>query len=337
MIELKKYLIYIFWLAVSGVLIFLSFGYYDSSSSILAQVEPQKFAVSFQKAVRIKDIYVIPGQQVEKGEKLIKVERPDLLLDVDNKNNQLSNLKSQLQIQEIEKSNQLSMAELVYRQNLAKIDADIERIELIMTSQEGMSQSLSALNLWGDSTNVTDQNYMTLRLELLKKDRASMTKQYALKVQEIKQIHEIEILNLNREISLVKNEIKVLSREEKELIQYANRNGTIGNVYAETDELVPPYTTLISVYENNPTVIRALINEHQSIALQGGDEVVVESTNRKYRISGKVLELGSRIIEFPNRLRTFQEVPVYGREIFIEIPMESNFLNGEKVFVRLEK
>ncbi|MFY0627336.1 MAG: HlyD family efflux transporter periplasmic adaptor subunit [Reichenbachiella sp.] len=334
---MKKYLIYIFWAVITLGLLYLSLGYNDSTSSILAQVEPQKYAVSFQKAVRIKEIYVIPGQQVKKGDELIKVERPDLLLDVENKANRLKGLKSQLQINGIEKANQLSMARLVFQQNIAKIDTDLERLELILTSQEGMSKNLSAMNLWGDSTNFTDKNYMSLRVELLEKEKISLSKQYRLKIQEIEQIHEIDLLNLNREVTLVENELKVLSQEEKELVQYANRNGTVGNVYAETDELVPPYTTLISVYDSNPTIIRALINEQQNSGLQGGDNVIVESTNRKYRISGEVLEIGSRIIEYPNRLRTFQEVPVYGREIFIRIPEESNFLNGEKVFVKLGK
>ena len=71
--------------------------------------------------------------------------------------------------------------------------------------------------------------------------------------------------------------------------------------------------------------------------IMSGDEVVVESTNRQYKIKGIVSEVGSRIIEYPNRLKGFREIEAYGRELFIKIPEESNFLNGEKVFVILNK
>ena len=87
------------------LLVFLSRKYKDSSTAILAQVEPQRYAVSFQKAVRVREIYVIPGQQVKKGDKLIKVDRPDLMLDAERKINSIEVLKSKLTIKEIEKSN----------------------------------------------------------------------------------------------------------------------------------------------------------------------------------------------------------------------------------------
>ena len=93
---------------------------------------------------------------------------------------------------------------------------------------------------------------------------------------------------------------------------------------------------MLSVYENNPTIIRAFTNEHNNIDLVSGTEVLVESTNRQYKIKGTIVEIGSRIIEYPDRLRTFDQLPSWGREIFIQIPEESKFLNGEKVFVILD-
>ena len=67
MTGLKQKLIYVVWLLVAGLLVFVSSKTYHSSSSILAQVEPQKHAISFHKPVKIKEIYVIPGQQIKKG------------------------------------------------------------------------------------------------------------------------------------------------------------------------------------------------------------------------------------------------------------------------------
>ena len=79
------------------------------------------------------------------------------------------------------------------------------------------------------------------------------------------------------------------------------------------------------------------MNEGYKYEAEVGQEVVVESTNRQYKIEGKVFEIGSRIIEYPNRLKTSRVVTMYGQELFIRIPKENNFLNGERVFVTIKK
>jgi HlyD family secretion protein len=67
-----------------------------------------------------------------------------------------------------------------------------------------------------------------------------------------------------------------------------------------------------------------------------GQVVNIESTNRSYQIEGKIFEIGARIIEYPDRLKTNQNIPMWGQELFIKIPQENKFLNGERVFVKIK-
>lgn len=334
---IKKYLIFIFWAATVAVLVLVSRTYKDSTSAILAQVEPQRYAISFQKPIKVREIYVMPGQRINKGDPLIKVERPDLLLDAERKENTLKSLNAKLAIKKIERDNRISLARLNHDQRLSKVNTEIEQLNIVMTNNENLSKNLSSLNLLPDSVSNPDQSYMDLRMKLLMDEKEGMEIKYKLELEEIAQVYNLETETLLNEIKETEQEIALLNQEENELVQYAHINGTIGNVYSEDEELVPPYTTLISVYEENPTIIRALMNEHQSYEIKSGDNVIVESTNRKYRIEGTVSEVGSRIIEYPNRLRSHRDIPSYGRELFIKIPDESNFLNGEKVFVIVNK
>ena len=335
---MKKYLIYVFWMLTVVLLGYLALRYKDASNAILAQVEPQRYAVSFQKAVKVREIYVMPGQRVSKGDKLIKVERSDLLLDEERKLNSLRTLHAELEIKKIERSNQIAFLKLNYEERLRKINTEIDQINMVMTNNKNLSSNLSDLEYWSnDSTNTIDQSYLELQLQVLEKEKESLVSQQTLRLTEIDKKFDIETATLNNEIEQVKQEVELLRQEENELIQYANVDGTIGNVYSEDEELVPPYTTLISVYEENPSVIRALMNESQKYDVNSGDKVTVESTNRKYKTTGTVMEIGSRIIEYPNRLRSHHDMPVWGRELFIKIPEKSNFLNGEKVFVIVNK
>jgi HlyD family secretion protein len=331
-----RLMLYGFWFICAVILGILAFGYRDSASAILAEVEPQKYAISFQKPIKIRKIYVIPGQQVKKGDKLIKVERPDLLLDSERKTNSLLALKSKVKIKEIEKSNKLTLAKIGNEQRTTKIETDIQQLKLVLANNQQLSKNLESLNLWPDSVQTLDHTYIQVKIKQLEQELISEKNQYQIEISEIHQVYQLEQQNLQQEIGQLEQEIELLKIEESELIQYALVDGTIGNVYSDHEELVPPYNNLISVYENNPTIIRALVNEHVEIDVKTGDEVTIESTNRKYKTKGKVLEIGSRIIEYPSRLKSFAELPVWGRELFIKIPEESNFLNGEKVFVILD-
>ena len=50
------------------------------------------------------------------------------------------------------------------------------------------------------------------------------------------------------------------------------------------------------------------------------------------KIEGTVLEIGARIVEYQNP-STPTEMMLYGREVFISLPPDNEFLYGEQVIV----
>lgn len=305
----------------------------EDSSSILAEVEPKRYAISFQKTVRIKELYVVPGERVKAGDPLVKVERPDLLLEKDNLLNKIALLKANLEKKQLQKSNKLYLNDLEFELKRKQLLNRIEELKLQIDQQNKLKAGFKKLNY--ESQNKTD-SLLNNSLKLLLNEKEILEQEYDLNTQEIKSVFDLETANTSAEVELLEKEVRLLEDEEKELIQYARVEGAIGSINVEVEELVPAYTSLLSVYENNPTVIRAFTNERYSVEITSGSDVYVESTNRQYKIKGKIIEVGSRIIQYPDRLRTFDQQPSWGREIFIEIPEESNFLNGEKVFVILQ-
>ena len=241
-----------------------------------------------------------------------------------------------MEVLKIERSSRISLENLAFNQKMSELDADEKRVSLLLKNSEGISENLKSLNMWNDSIQSGDIDYLEMRLKLIQNEKMNVRESHNLRLVEIEKVHQIEMAGLLKEIDYVKQEAALLKQEERELIKYAHQDGTIGNVYIETEELVSPYTVLLSLYEKNPSIIKALMHENENTSLKIGDVVVVESTNRKYKVSGEVMEIGSRIVEYPDRLKRFQEVQIYGRELFIKIPKGSEFLNGEKVFVRLD-
>jgi len=135
------------------------------------------------------------------------------------------------------------------------------------------------------------------------------------------------------ELVIIDKEIEELKNESVNLVQRAKKQSTIGNLFVELNELVPPYKTLLSVYDLNPNLIKAFIHEQRVKDIRIGSKVRVESVHKKYSIKGEIVEIGSRITSYPDKINPMLKQKSYGQEIFINIPDENNFLNGEKVYV----
>lgn len=337
MSKVKNYLIFLVWMIAVVILIILSFKYNDSSSAILAEVSPQKYAVSFPKAVKVKEIFVMPGQRIRKGDKLIQVERADLMLEIERNEIALMGLKAEYERKTLEKNNRWSQAVMNEELQQLKMDMEIEQLKMTITSNQELAGNFSVMQLAFDTSTVLNQPYFITKKKQLEDEKSFLKKQLQWEKKAIDQMYALDITTMENEIQQLEKEVQLLKMEENELTQYAHIDGTVGNLFSEIQELVPPYSTILSLYEDNPSVIRALINEHHGLRIETGDEVIVESTNRTYKIQGFVTEIGSRIIEYPERLKQFRELPVWGREIFIKIPQENKFLNGEKVFVILDR
>ncbi|MGL1887913.1 MAG: HlyD family secretion protein [Reichenbachiella sp.] len=331
---IKQNIIVIVWVLVLGFLVYIATQTYDSTSSILAQVEPQKHAISFHKPVRVTNIYVIPGQRINKGDTLISVERQDLLLEVEKKKNDIQNLDTQIKMIQVENQYIGDLAKIDFNAKSNNIDLELKRLELLRDHQNEMSKSIAESNLWNDSIPTTDQSYISMRIELLLAEKANLASQKSLNSRKLKALSKLKIEDLQLQMTQLKDELKLLITEESQLVQISHKEGTIGTVMVEKDELIPAFSTLISIYDHNPSVIRAIVSEHQPFNMAAGTTVFVESTNRRYQVEGVIAEIGSRIIEYPSRLKPLQQIPAFGREIFISIPETSNFLHGEKVYVK---
>ena len=62
---------------------------------------------------------------------------------------------------------------------------------------------------------------------------------------------------------------------------------------------------------------------------KNGKFLTIKDATQNY--TGKVVGLGSRIVEIPARMRKVPEFKTYGREVIIRLPAKSNFLQNEKL------
>lgn len=330
--KLKRYLFVGFWLVLVGFLLVISLQYRSKTEAMVAVVESQITAISYQKPVIIEKINVVPGHEVRKGDTLIIVSRPDLSLDIDKKKNELERLQSQILQAEQDFRSKEALIRIETEGKLSRLRIDLAELETKLNQQKSVNTKLKEV-LGNNQSGSFSDSLIMLKVKSINQEIAEV-KNYTSREFERQSIRLNDSKELiERDIQLIRRELTALEGEYTSLVKTASFNGIVGVVDVQLDELVPPFKTILSIYELKPTLIKAYMNESISYPINTGDQVKVVSENRLYSIEGVVLELGARITDYPDKIQPYQGVKSYGQEVFIKISPDNRFLNGEKVFV----
>lgn len=137
---------------------------------------------------------------------------------------------------------------------------------------------------------------------------------------------------LETEIDNLRQQVAILESRQKSLYVFAQINGVVGSVNFKKGESAAPYAPIVTISPTNPSYIDAFIHESLRAKVEVGQTVSIVSTSDTSKSSeGRVVSMGSRIVELPVRLGRMQTMKMWGREITIEIPEQNPFLLGEKV------
>ncbi len=327
---IKRFVFHIVWVLVVIILIVYSMNFKGGNDAMVAQVESQVTAISFQKPILVRQIYVSPGQVVDSGDLLLEVERPNLALNLEKK------ISEKLHIE-----NRISQASDRYTNSLKILQADITRKTNVLTSEKNkLEYELSVENeqklLLDSASRLSFHSSNTIklnRLKLIADQLKGLDSEFNLEKTRLFSTYKNDLYYFRLDLAVLNREIQELEMEQQNLIIRAEKPSTIGNLFVQLNELVPPYQTLLSIYDLNPTLIKAFVHERGVKELRIGSKVIVESTHREYRVEGQIIEIGSRVTAFPDKINPLINQKSYGQEIFINIPDKNSFLNGEKVYV----
>jgi multidrug resistance efflux pump len=142
---------------------------------------------------------------------------------------------------------------------------------------------------------------------------------------------------LNIKIIGLKKELDLLQAEKQKLYVKSEVNGTVCSVNRSAGEKITPFLPIISICPESPVIVIGYIHEHLFSKIKVGQKVLVQSIVDNTRsIEGYVKEAGPRIIPMPDHIKKISGVPLWAREVLIEIPQNNQFLFGEKVAIELK-
>ena len=284
--------LYFVWIVVCIVLVTISLQYKGESTGFYGIADAREVVVNAGNPVEIKKIHVVQGQSIKEGDTLIELRRPEL----DMKINEIILQTSQIKTQKYAKVNSI-------KSQIQELQAQYERNKKLTAELKSFKKENSAADQ-NDS-----RNPLLIKIENLKKE-----------------------LRLAMSPAQIKEELNLLLSEKEKLTIYAQINGIIGSVNAKEGEKVSPFTPIITLHTKSPSYVKGYIHEDVYNKVNVEQKVTIASfSDPNNTIEGEVVGVGSRIVEYPVRLRKRPDFQIWGREIIIKIPSENNLLLGEKV------
>ncbi|MEO1514798.1 MAG: hypothetical protein AAFV95_07290 [Bacteroidota bacterium] len=298
--------------------------------------ENKETEMNLQHPVEVQRLYVTTGEKVRKGQLLAEVRHQNLPI-------QIRELELKIQERQLEWDDwanrlrsSISQLQAQRERKTSELDADIQSLELNSQQNRQLIQKLKSLQSFADS--LPEDRITASKVQSLEEEKQLIHRTFELDIQE-RQTRlqatdhpiKVQIRNLQQQLDNLR------SRSEK-LKLLAPTDGLIGNIHCKQAEHVSSFNTLISFYEESPTLVKGFVHESMILEVSLGDSLRVESTLHpdKY-CKGVVTGLGSRIVEIPGRLRKMPELKTYGREVLISISADNDFLQKEKVMLQANR
>lgn len=308
--------------------------YNVESSTFYGIADTKEIVVNFESSVEIKSISVTEGQCIEKGDLLVELNSPDLMLKINLISHQLEQLKAQKGVDKTEIASRLKQlkAEKTAKEN--ELGNKIAQLENQYNINKSLLSELKSIS--NDKEIEDDNNNSPLLLEIknLKKELTLSLDPLTIQIDLLNETLANSENPVEIQVERLVKELTLLNAENSKLNIYAQISGIIGSVNFKSGATVSPFAPILTLHTKTPSFIKGYIyeNVHSSIAINEFVEVY-SITAAQTAIEGRVIGIGARIVEYPVRLRKHPDFQVWGREVVIQIPENNRFILGEKVMI----
>ena len=325
-------LLYIFVALIVVLLWNMNLQYKKQTVVFYGFAENKETEINLEHAIRVDQIFVTTGQKVSQGQPLIEVSHNKLPLKLNDLvyEEEEARVKRMLWEDEIRGSIDKLMTKKAVKQS--EINASIKKIKAKITYNRSLVKGLENVE---ENTSGIYSKETAARITGLEQEFQTSILPLDTEINRLRQ--KLKSNNpYNVELKKLKSEQQFYEDKGRKLSIDAPSAGLIGNIHCKEAENIPSFRTLITFYEENPTLVKGYVHEKSVIHVNVGDSLMVSSSLQEdYECQGVITGLGSRIIEIPDRLRKYPEIKNYGREVLIKIPSDNKLLQKEKVILKL--
>ncbi len=322
---------YIILIGIAIVSVWMLNGkYYKEELTLFGFAETKETEINLNFPVMVDELNVLSGQSVKEGQVLLKAKRLDSEIKFDDQELKISEINAKKRIWKSEQEGKLKTLESSYLNKAGEIQIEIDAIKNKLAQQKELYKGLDHIQ---SSEELSANHPSLLRIAAFEEESRNLEARYKLDLANLQSIIAKGTKDDDETIKRLRAEYKHVQDNKEIVVEIvAPSDGLIGNVHCKEGEHITDYRTLISFYEPNPTVVKAYVHEDFLVKVDIGDEFTISSIkDATQNYTGKVVGLGSRIVEIPARMRKVPEFKTYGREVIIRLPAKSNFLQNEKL------
>ena len=327
---MKRFNLFYITVILLGIGLFSYLGLENQSSpiSFYGFAESDETEINYNYPVVVDKILVSPGQEVQKGDTLLQLSRRKSKESLDDYQFKINRLQAEAAQKKDELEDDILILEQQKSTSLSEIQIKIEALENELSYKKSLTEGLQNVE-----TGKSIYSPIGEEIEELKTEYDQTQTLYDLRIKAKETERESIAKPYNSQISRIRAEESF--DENQKIISIAvlaPGNGLIGNISCKEDEHIPSYKTLLTFYEPHSRYVRGYVHEDLTLEVKEGHAFKVSSLkNPEINYDGKVVGMGSRIIEIPARLRTIPAVKSYGREVIVAISRDNSFLQKEKV------
>jgi HlyD family secretion protein len=302
--------------------------YHGSSQAWVGVAQAKDYTISSEKQATVKSIHVVQGQAIETGDTLVQLSSLKLVQDMEKMGSKIKAMQT-----EKEEKKNLAYSEMELIRSTQAIDINKLEKEIAQAESElKLNRSIA-----GNTNEVgTDSPGSPLeeKIKSLKEEIMLRNQSTKIKLNDITVKSNTDQTVLQNQIELLQNELILLQKERESLVKISLAAGVVESVPVKPGDEVDAYTKLISVLPTHPTsVIGYLQNEKNNPPI--GTRVQIAGYESRWKTAqGKVIGYGA-VTSLPDILQKSTAVKAFGKEVFIEMPLQNDFSTGEKILIRL--
>jgi multidrug resistance efflux pump len=310
--------------------------YFQSEPTIFYGIaDTKETIINSDASVEIKSINVVQGQSIKIGDTLAILDRPELEIKISEISHMLSEYKARRTSETTFSISEKRKIQAEQTEKINEIKAQIRELEAQYEMNKKLVAELRSVKRTELEPDDSATHPILAQIKSLHELLESARNPANIEIERITQklMHGSDD-PLVSQVQRLTDELALLQKERQKLVMVAQINGMIGSVKFKEGEKVSPFDTIITLHAAAPSYIKGYIHEAVYSYVSVGDTVTVQSiADEKLGIAGKVVGVGSRIVDYPERLRKRADIAIWGREVIIKIPEDNNLLLGERVLI----
>lgn len=324
---------FVLFIALAAVALMTAY-YKSETYRFYGIADTKEIVVNYNLPVEIKEINVVQGQPIRTGDTLVILDQPELTLKINEISHALDEIKATKATLATRSRSEIRQIKAEQAARVNEIKAEIKKLEAEYELNKKLMSELRSFSKGGK--NPADNSDMSSPIlveiaELKKLLATSNPSQIVIDrlTNEITSSEDPLVVQVER----MTKELTMLNAEKEKLIILAQIDGIVGSVNFKEREKVSPFDTIMTLHRESPSYVKGYIHENVHSSVSVGQNVNIRSMTDAYVSEGDIVGVGSRIVEYPLRLRKVQEIMMWGKEVLVRIPDDNKFLLGEKVVI----